>query len=585
MEDEEAMNNWRALRHYFQKTGRAIQVVVGHSADAACAARTLSALLTQSLVLHDVHAVDRYAELRRVVARNTDVAAGEKDLYVLLGCGAAADLTDIFIPAATHAVHVIDTHRPIHLDTLRSPLFVVWDAAAVEAEVSRFMAHHNRKRRRARDHASSDDDDSESSSDDDEGGGALVDWQDGAVPAALERDYYSAAWTGKAAAMEMFDMAVLLGQSHPSYIWHAAVGAADLLRRRAITEDAYEVEHHKLAHAVAEDWKSRKTLLGDAPRNVNASRTGDIVWHLDRDVDEGLFLLRHGSLWAALWHSTDVATTRRLHHVDEGTDQLRSMLADVGVSAADARKPWAEMALERRKEVLTGLRARVKATRRAVVVRVERMKTPVSPFDACTLFDAELARVPPPAADDDGKLEDFRRAQFWTANDVIHAAPNTKLFNSALVEATSLAAAIEGATGALMQRDAIVTIKTALHYGMLDKQRGKKAYEDFWFPARLRLLADHLVCALSEEKRMRRLPLILCCPRPGSDECIAMASAVDATSALNVERSIAAGAKALSEVGGAADHIEGGCAVFSDINKASMYVETVHLRLGPRLSK
>ncbi|KPA81077.1 putative cell division cycle 45 (CDC45) [Leptomonas pyrrhocoris] len=413
--------------------------------------------------------------------------------------------------------------------------------------------------------SSSDDEDAEAELFDGDGDDATpsqsqdrIDWraEDGEVPPHLQTLYYACACAGRSSAVEMYDLSVILHRFNDSILWHAAVGVCDLYLRRLIDYGSYLVEMAPLQEAVSLQQSVRRGVLRDrtdeAVNQVRQATTNSM--QLNNREEEQLYLLRHSSLWDAIWYDAQVASALDLHHVEDGRPRLSQLLASrCGVSMAMARRPWREVpadvgseALRRvQTELQNWVNARGNATSYRNKIRCISRKvgysTEVSAFDVCKLFTAVLAAVPPAsvyvvekprdsstgsfsaedvAAVAQRQLVEFGRGQFWRAHALLDMDPNEKPFHEALAEALSLQQAVADATSSMMQPGNVQS-STGLHYALpTDPSKTSPTLEGFCTPRRLSVLAERLFYTLTMSRRRDRQalttlrPLVLSCALP-----------------------------------------------------------------------
>ncbi|KAG5469516.1 hypothetical protein LSCM1_02739 [Leishmania martiniquensis] len=383
-----------------------------------------------------------------------------------------------------------------------------------------------------------------------------VDWRSahGEVPEYLEALYYACSCAGRSSALEVYDLSVLLHRFNDAILWHAAVGVCDLYLRRLVDYSAYLVEMAPLQEAVSLQQSVRRGILRDrteeAANGYDQASTNSM--QLSNREEEQLHLLRHSTLWDAIWYEPQVASALDLHHIEDGRPRLSQLLASrCGVSIAMAQRPWrevpADVASEALCRVLAELQSWVNAQGNATAYRsrircISRKigySTAVSTFDVCKLFTAEMAAIPPASVHVvDGptelasrapeevavlvqrKLAEFQRRQFWRASAVLDVDPNEKLFNEALAGSLSLQQAVADATSSMMQPGNVQS-STGIHYALpLDPSKISPTLETFCTVRRLSVLAERLFFTLSISRRRDRRgvtvlrPLILSCALP-----------------------------------------------------------------------
>ncbi|KAG5495206.1 hypothetical protein JKF63_02261 [Porcisia hertigi] len=387
-------------------------------------------------------------------------------------------------------------------------------------------------------------------------GNEHVDWRsaDDEVPAHLEALYYACASAGRSSSVELYDLSVILQRFNDELLWHAAVGVCDLYLRRLIDYGTYLVEMAPLQEAVSLQQSVRRGILRDRTEEAVNSyhRASTNRMQLSNREEEQLYLLRHSTLWDAIWFDPQVASALDLHHVEDGRPRLSQLLASrCGVSITMSQRPWREVPADAGSEALSRVRTELQnwvnargnpiayRSRIRCISRKVGYSTEVSTFDVCKLFAAEMAAVPPAsvyvvewtsekASPSDKevaelsqrKLVEFQRSQFWRARAVLDMDPNEKPFHEALAGALSLQHAVADATSSMMQPGNVQS-STGIHYALpSDPSKISPTMESFCTMWRLSILAERLFFTLSMSRRRDRQaatvlrPLILSCALP-----------------------------------------------------------------------
>lgn len=586
----DTLSPWDRINRFYHITRKPIHLFVAYHADAAAASLTLTSLLKACFIPFNLHPIAEYAEARDIIqrtslAQDAELQVGDAapvdELFLLIGLGASVALFSFF-DLQRHIVLVLDSYRPFLLENLRacdSDRLVIWGQEKIHEEVDDFFrtqreqekARRRRRRRRqmhrrrvrqhaegdaeedeVSDEASSSDDDDDDENDDEYGDDdemtpsqsqERLDWLREDVPAHLERLYYAAECAGKSCALEMYDLAILLNRVKEPVLWHAALGVCDLFKRRLVDYGTYITDMRRIHNEVKLRKGIRHGLLDDLTndtvnryhKQVSSSNT----MQLSSLEEDQLFLLRHLSLWNAMWLHPVVASLLSLHRVEEGLGTLRQLLARCGVSAKVAQQPWRELPDDVKKDSCQLVRNELKQLLRTrgsfiknpiqiqCVARTTGYSVEVSTFDICTLFTALLSAAPPSTIYTTSKdettmketLREFRREQFWRAHDIIDADPNSPAFGAAVKEAQALHESVATATSALMQPGMMQSTK-GIHYTQpADPTNTSTALETFGCPFRLGVLVERLLYTLTVERGLGKYtrdvrPVLLSCYIP-----------------------------------------------------------------------
>lgn len=589
---------WESINRFYHSSKKPLNIIIGNNCDAAAASLTLTSLLRSSLISFSIHPVASYDELSSVV-ENIKIAqdysqsmhpkTAAEEMFFLLGIGGPLPLSEIF-DFSRHVVILLDSERPIHLDNIRQAVsgenrLILWSCGRVQEDVDMFfqrvarqeqarkrkaLSRKEGKRRRREmlngdgtaDNSSSEESSEEDLEDEDyltvdvdDGANPieLIDWLTGEGLSETAQKMYEASGGGaKSCAAELFDLSTVLNRMSEVFLWHAAVGVCDLFRRRCIDYSAYLEEMTPLYHAVSLHLATRKS---EGPlRSISLNTV-----HLANDTSSNamrllildqppLFLLQHVSLWCSLWNDPAVASALGFHHVENGENALKFLLAKCGISIELAMRPWYEIPADEKKSLLHLVQKELKsyfngsstafssANSIRTIARAVGFSKEVTTFDVCVLFDNMLSACPPPSiysvTEEEKnageaekvvakKLGEFYRTQFWMAHKMIDIDPNRKEFHSAVAEAVLLHRQVGAATSALMQPSLILSTQ-GLHYVQLnDPGKTASALEAFYTPERLQLLANRLLYTLTVERESTRRsglirPLLLAAPVPSA---------------------------------------------------------------------
>lgn len=394
-----------------------------------------------------------------------------------------------------------------------------------------------------------------------------VDWRNAqSLDASALEAYYSMRYSGQSVALTIYDVSISLNRGRDQFLWCAAVGVTDLLLRQRCDYSTYLVAMTRIRDHVA--------LQAAATRRVDGEATA-VVPRLQLVEEPQLYLLRHWSLWSAIWHGRFTSALLRLHHVDRGEEILAELLARCGVSLRVAQQSWMEVPAEDRIKALdlvcreleklewmstnargadpnadevdsllgrapsdTALgRGRGFRSRNTIPL----IKTPnvigsitrscgfgvgVSAFDLCHLHAAVVCATIPHAAFTDAPqyrtaAREHRKLQFWKAFDLlVESDPNSICFQESLGLAKQLQSSVAVATSALLQRGVILSSRSMHYMLMNDPGRRAGAMDSFYAPLRLSYLCDHVAASITVERgrRWAMRPLLLTGRLPVKDD-------------------------------------------------------------------
>lgn len=309
---------WNTIKQFYHATKKVVNILVGSNCDAAAGSLTLMSLLKSSLITFSVHPISSYEELREMV-RSFHEAQGlttskTDDLFILVGLGGALPLEEYF-DFTRQVVILLDSHRPIHLKTLRLALeggnrLHIWGLPRIQEAVDVFFhrlatlearkrhrrAQHGVARKRRVVEARQNDEDSgenvndglgdeddekeveedEREEDEENDGMSFLDVEesdsDGTdtenpeerpavrmvnwinreeISPSAEKMYEATCGGCRSCALEVYELSILLNRMNTTFLWHAAVGICDLYYRSCIDYGTYLVEMRPLHDAVA----------------------------------------------------------------------------------------------------------------------------------------------------------------------------------------------------------------------------------------------------------------------------------------------------------------------------------------------
>lgn len=167
---------------------------------------------------------------------------------------------------------------------------------------------------------------------------------DAALPADTTALYYSAQCCGQSLAVELLELAVSLSRSRDAFLWYASIGVSDLFLRCCIDYASYLLALTRVRDQVVLQTNARQRTTAAAVDGFRAK--------LQLAEEPQMFLLRHWSLWDAVWHSKWSAGLLRLHHMDSGEEHLKELLARCGISIRVAQQSWTESSAQVRSKAV-----------------------------------------------------------------------------------------------------------------------------------------------------------------------------------------------------------------------------------------
>jgi hypothetical protein len=437
-----------------------------------------------------------------------------ENCFILIGLGGRIDLSKEF-DLTTEKVHVIDSSRPFHLENLRHPELHVWGINEVEEDIASFFRYQQsaasagRKRNR----------DTENDGGEEEGD-SEVDWRvPSNVSTEMEKEYYSTRSCGQSESQLIARLASDLRSHEFLHFWCGAIGITDLYLRYLIDVNRYTAELRVLIEAL-NLVRSHRHESGPNPTALRDRGVNDATSYTDGELIETVerrpFLLRHWTLWSAIWHEPVLASKLNTHQSQVGEANLRTILAKAGVAYTEANLHWSTLTQDRRSDILyklSPLLGELIGTEHPlslpVLCRKEGFSVEASSFDICRLFYAE-ATMPfqpkfgaltsavvgkSPASPSNGSTEmdsrDFSRTQFWKAFDLILCNPSSKEFSAAVATFVKMRTAVSEASSAVLGKvGGVIAMKTFNHTLLSDLLK-----RDLADPFRQCAFAEHVSLA------------------------------------------------------------------------------------------
>ncbi|KHN82402.1 Cell division control protein 45 -like protein [Toxocara canis] len=214
-----------------------VLVLVNSDVDALCAVRILMHLFACDDVAYSLVVVNGWDSLVRAV----DEHAEQSHIAVLINCGANRALTSLDL-APDMKLYIIDSRRPLHLDNVyaQDNIYILVNSTEL-AEL---------KCPQASEIFESDSESSDGEHEEGEGNRALEDIEKRAIRRTRRQqwrakrndllwDYYENSWYSISSAVQMLELAHLMGKSSAETMWCAVVGLNSQLVDRLISFEAY----------------------------------------------------------------------------------------------------------------------------------------------------------------------------------------------------------------------------------------------------------------------------------------------------------------------------------------------------------
>ncbi|GAA6063602.1 hypothetical protein JCM10212_006219 [Sporobolomyces blumeae] len=381
-------------------------LLVAPDVDSLCAARLLSSLLKTDDVQHLTIPVGSWTELEIEARKLRDLPDGDVRNLILIGLGAAIDLYKQLGPfddddddgaeglrfSSACMVHVLDSHRPIHLRNLfeytphtdqyfqlerrrlagggggatRNRMqdefsVVVWDEVRGRDEEDAPFKREMEAYRAIEFEPESDSDDSEDDLEPDEDEDDAEDSQGSRrkrrrtdSPAGLSRKQrtafkqvlarYESRGTsfGQSVAGMAYILAEAQGRADPDALWFAILGLTHQFVTAIVDDASYQ--------ALVKAYTDQAALY-----SPNAISTGDVSTSFpatsaqDRSIRPNMewrfCLFRHWTLWDAMVHSAYIGGKFALW-TDRGNGNLTALLAKIGLSLAEISEDYINMSLD-----------------------------------------------------------------------------------------------------------------------------------------------------------------------------------------------------------------------------------------------
>ena len=351
------------------------------SADSVAALRILERLLAADGVPYAVHPVAGPGDLQRAAARCGLGGAAVRSV-VLINCGATEDVARLLGLGPNARAFVFDAHRPMHLNNADSANRQVLMVARrgheerAEAAAAAGVLHTGSSDEESGFSSSSESSDSEEEAD----GDGDAEEEGGAGRAARRRErnrrpefraaqrerrrqiaeyYDGGGWYGEGAGSVLFDFAREASprvRADPHVLWCGIVALTDAYVHRRESHEAYVERVNRYERLVLE-------VAGQAPAGTHEARDATSGAQAAVTVggrricaqqDSHLPLLRHWTLLESLTNSPYVAI-RMGTWKERGRDNVRRLLARMGLPLRDCQQPWKQMSPRQKRDLSSKL--------------------------------------------------------------------------------------------------------------------------------------------------------------------------------------------------------------------------------------
>lgn len=371
---------FKRIREAYNKSETPILVLTAPDCDSICAARIFLALLRTEGLTYQIEPVQGYGDVDSVKQKILlpRIENGEMHSVVMINCGAKVDVLTFFFgeegevpPDITF--YIIDNHRPFDLNNIHADQQVL----LFEEEGGKRPEDYPEPLEDISDGEEEDEDDfgddnmdaDEEFGEPEDGGRKrkrLTKRSDNEArkkrkkAELADEEYYAHNKYGCSSAGIMLRMAQSLSKEDNDMLWCAVLGMTDLYVHDHITRAQYTRLFGKLAQLVtqknkdmsggeefnliAEISKADESAADDVEHVVTRRRNG----HIQQGYEFQFFLMRHWTLYDAMYHSRYVATKMGVWK-ETGKDNLDEMLAKMGLSIKEVTCPFQNMAQAKRK--------------------------------------------------------------------------------------------------------------------------------------------------------------------------------------------------------------------------------------------
>ncbi|XP_045675791.1 cell division control protein 45 homolog [Phyllostomus hastatus] len=318
-----------------------VLLFVASDVDALCACKILQALFQCDHVQYTLVPVSGWQELETAFLEHKE----QFRYFILINCGANADLLDILQPDEDAVFFVCDTHRPVNVvnvynDTQIKLLIKQDDDLEVPAYDDIF-----RDEEEDEEHSENEKDDGPEPS---EKRTRLEGLEEEIVARTMKRrerrewearrrdilfDYEQYEYHGTSSAMVMFDLAWMMSKDLNDMLWWAIVGLTDQWVQDKITQMKYVTDIGILQRHVSRhnhrDEDEENALSVDCMR-------------ISFEYDLRLVLYQHWSLHDSLCNTCYTAARFKLWSV-HGQKRLQEFLADMGLPLKQVKQKFQSM--------------------------------------------------------------------------------------------------------------------------------------------------------------------------------------------------------------------------------------------------
>lgn len=389
------------LKLYCHQSNIAVLILVSLDVDSICACRILLSLLQSDNIQYQMQPVSGYSDITTAIENhrkqsqnnnNNDSADSSNNsntvpiVSILINCGACADLNDLLDIESNPSLYIycIDSHRPIHLDNIKSSQSNI--IILSELDPSSFKQYYLDEM--------SDEESSDSDDDDNESLNNSEDENERQVRLLRKRQlksnnldrlkrrkhiwrerlisYYNGSSYGMNASTVLYILSTSMNKDSNDLLWFAIIGLTDQFINERIEMNNYNsniqflqekvIEKNNILTAAAaasalnnDDNSENNSLIinHSDPRSVDSTinnsnlsrkyiKPGTIQFE---DKEFRFLLLRHWTLYDSMQHSSYLAS-RIAIWTDRGQDQLKTMIANVGIPLSSARNLYQFMGSE-----------------------------------------------------------------------------------------------------------------------------------------------------------------------------------------------------------------------------------------------
>ncbi|KAK8813177.1 hypothetical protein WA158_002769 [Blastocystis sp. Blastoise] len=314
-----------------------ILIFVSSVCDSLCACRILTSLLRVDNIAYKIKQVMGYEDIKHA---NDTIIKDNMDLrsVIFLNCGGSVDLSSVLTLSEDTICYVIDSHRPISIENIRSPkqIIVINDGSILLDDVPELLTDEQQEL--LEQHSDDEDDGQDEEDEEEEYDDDGEEHDENASTHQTKRKhqtekgkslkkkrdidhYYEYSYYAYPIAPTFYSLSRQISYDTNEMLWMAIIGLTDTFINGRLNREAYD----SILISLQGDIIAKNVSTNDHENDMDLS-----IGYISPSEEPQLMLYRHWSLFNSFYYSSYVASKLGTWN-SQGASELYSLFAKMGI--------------------------------------------------------------------------------------------------------------------------------------------------------------------------------------------------------------------------------------------------------------